>query len=138
MQVNSKSSGTNWRCIVSKNLSYSNFRYSSISPGWQSRALHIAIKVETLIAFALPVFRIDIFASVMPTFSASSVTLIFRFASITSILNIKVPFISSITIASFRSYCQVVFVLKDGCFFKESRYCSHAYSKSNSYYADEG
>lgn len=39
--------------------------YSSISPGWQLRALHISFKVENLIAFALPVFSIDKFAFVM-------------------------------------------------------------------------
>lgn len=42
--------------------------------------------VDSRIAFALPFFKIEILAMVMPTFSASSVTLIFRLASITSIL----------------------------------------------------
>ena len=108
-------------------------RYSNISPGWQSRALHMAINVDTLIAFALPVFKIDIFARVMPTFSASWVTLIFRLASITSILNIKVPLISSMSVPSL--YSQVAFVLQDSCFFKKSRKSSHAYPESNTYNA---
>lgn len=39
--------------------------YSSISSGWQLRTLHISLKVENLMAFALPVFYIDKFAFVM-------------------------------------------------------------------------
>jgi hypothetical protein len=44
--------------------------------------------VEKRIAFALLVFKIDKLVSVMPTFSASSDMLIFRFASTTSMLTI--------------------------------------------------
>jgi len=44
--------------------------------------------VEKRMALALPFFKIERFAIVMPTFSESSVTLIFRFASITSMLMI--------------------------------------------------
>lgn len=58
--------------------------YSNISPGWQSRALQIASSVERRIALAFSFFRIDRLAIVMPTFSASSVTLILRLASMTS------------------------------------------------------
>ena len=58
--------------------------YERISPGWHSRILHIASRVEKRTAFALPVLRIERFAMVMPTFSESSVMLIFRFASMTS------------------------------------------------------
>jgi len=57
-----------------------------MSPGWQLRDLQIASSVDSRIAFALPFFKTEMLAIVMPTFSASSVTLIFRFASITSIL----------------------------------------------------
>src|SRR5262249_7294865 len=62
------------------------FLYSKISPGWHSRALQIASRVENRIALALPFFSTEMFAIVMPTFSASSVTLIFRFANMTSTL----------------------------------------------------
>lgn len=62
------------------------FLCSSMSPGWQSRALHIASSVENRIAFAFPFFKMEIFAIVIPTFSASSVTPIFRFASKMSML----------------------------------------------------
>jgi hypothetical protein len=48
--------------------------------------LQIASNVDNLIALALPFFNTEILAIVMPTLSASSVTLIFRFASITSML----------------------------------------------------
>jgi hypothetical protein len=48
--------------------------------------LQIASNVDNLIALALPFFNTEIFAIVTPTLSASSVTLIFRFASITSML----------------------------------------------------
>jgi hypothetical protein len=60
------------------------FVYSKISPGWQSSALQTDSNVDNLIAFALPFFNTEILAMVMPTFSASSVTLIFRFANTTS------------------------------------------------------
>jgi hypothetical protein len=60
--------------------------YSRISPGWHWSALQIASRVDSRIAFALPFFNTEILASVMPTLSASAVTLIFRFANMTSIL----------------------------------------------------
>jgi hypothetical protein len=60
--------------------------YSRISPGWHWSALQIASRVDSRIAFALPFFNTEILAIVMPTLSASSVTLIFRFANMTSIL----------------------------------------------------
>jgi hypothetical protein len=60
--------------------------YSKMSPGWHSRALQIASKVESRIALALPFFKMEMLAIVMPTRSASSVTLIFRFANMTSML----------------------------------------------------
>lgn len=65
--------------------------YSNISPGWQSNASHSFANVDTLIAFALPVFKIDTFAMVIPSLSANWVTLIFRFASITSMLKMISP-----------------------------------------------
>lgn len=46
----------------------------------------MASKVDNRIAFALPFFKMEMLARVMPTFSASSVTLIFRFANMTSML----------------------------------------------------
>src|SRR6187200_273448 len=49
-----------------------------MSPGWHESASQIASSVENRIARALPVFRIDRFASVMPTRSASSVSVIRR------------------------------------------------------------
>ncbi len=70
------------------------FLYSRISPGWHSNALQIDINVEKRMALALPFLRIERLAIVIPTFSASSVTLIFRFASMTSmfiIIAILVP-----------------------------------------------
>jgi hypothetical protein len=62
------------------------FLYSKISPGWHANALQIASKVPRRMAFALPFFKIEMLAMVMPTLSASSVTLIFRLASMTSML----------------------------------------------------
>ena len=63
----------------------------------------MASKVEKRIAFAFPVFRMERLAIVMPTCCDSSVTLIFRFANMTSILMI---------IAILRtSYRKVVFLL---------------------------
>src|SRR5258706_6871602 len=56
-----------------------------MSPGWQSKALQIASKVEKRIAFAFSFFNIERLAIVIPTLSDSSVTLIFLLASITSI-----------------------------------------------------
>src|SRR5262245_19137154 len=61
----------------------SSFLYSRMSPGWQSSALQSASRVENLIALALPFFRTERFAMVMPTLSASSVMLILRLASMT-------------------------------------------------------
>ena len=55
-----------------------------MSPGWQSRAWQMASRVEKRTALALPVFKIDRLAGVMPMRSASSRELIFRFASMTS------------------------------------------------------
>jgi len=74
------------RIAIAGNRYFASLRNSRISPGWQSSALQIASSVEKRTAFALPFFRIEMFAMVMPTFSVSSVTLILRFASITSIL----------------------------------------------------
>ena len=62
------------------------FLYSRISPGWQSNALQIDSNVDSRIALALPFFNTEILAIVMPTLPASSVTLIFRFANMTSML----------------------------------------------------
>jgi hypothetical protein len=62
------------------------YLYSKISPGWHSKALQTASSVDSRIAFTLPFFNTEILAIVMPTFSASSVTLIFRFANMTSML----------------------------------------------------
>lgn len=77
-------------------------RYSSKSPGWQSSALQMASSVDSRTALALPFFKMDKFAIVMPTRSESSVTLIFLFASITSILMIiAIAFTPYQTIKSF-------------------------------------
>ena len=62
--------------------------YSSISPGWHSSSLQMASSVERRIAFIFPVLRIDKFTVVSPMRSASSLDLIFRFASMTSRLTI--------------------------------------------------
>jgi hypothetical protein len=62
------------------------YLYSSISPGWHAKALQTASSVDSRIAFTLPFFNTEILAIVMPTFWASSVTLIFRFANMTSML----------------------------------------------------
>src|SRR5262245_16486449 len=63
-------------------------RYSRMSPGWHSRARQIPSRVEKRMALALPFFRMERLAIVMPTRSASSETRIFRLASITSMLTI--------------------------------------------------
>src|ERR1051325_7890069 len=55
-------SGSNWR----------------MSPGWHESASQIAASVEKRIARALPVLRIDRLASVIPTRSASSVSVMRR------------------------------------------------------------
>jgi hypothetical protein len=57
-----------------------------MSPGWQSSDSQIDSRVESRIAFALPFFKMEMLAIVMPTFSDNSVTLIFRFANMTSML----------------------------------------------------
>jgi hypothetical protein len=57
-----------------------------MSPGWHSSALQSDSKVENRIALAFPFFKTEILAIVMPTFSASWVTVILRFASMTSML----------------------------------------------------
>jgi hypothetical protein len=62
------------------------YLYSKTSPGWHSKALQTASNVDKRIAFAFPFFNTEIFAIVIPTLSASSVTLIFLFASMTSML----------------------------------------------------
>src|SRR5215469_9136345 len=49
-----------------------------MSPGWHDSASQIASSVEKRIARALPVLRIDKLASVIPTRSASSVSVIRR------------------------------------------------------------
>ena len=68
-------------------------------------------------AFAFPFFKTEILAIVMPTFSASSVTLIFRLASITSIL-IMIAMLAGL-------YRQIVLGLRIYCalqrFFKHRR-----------------
>ena len=65
----------------------SSLRTSRMSPGWQLRARQMASRVEKRTALALPVFRMDRLACVMPMRSASSPEDIFRFASITSKFN---------------------------------------------------
>lgn len=75
---------------------------SRISPGRQFSSLQRAQSVENLIALALPVFKIDKFASVMPMRAANSLSRIFRL-SITSS--------SLIIIFTIRSYYQILFGL---------------------------
>jgi len=58
--------------------------YSIRSPGWQFSSLHSASRVEKRIALALPVFKMDKLASVMPMLSARSLERTFRLAIITS------------------------------------------------------
>ena len=88
--------------------------YSSRSPGWQSSASHSAVRVEIRIALAVPVLRIDMLAMVMPTRRESSVRLIYRFASITSMLKMISPF-SSFSIFSPLSDGQVALLLQIRC-----------------------
>lgn len=66
-----------------------------MSPGWQSRASQSFARVDIFIAFALPFFSTEMLGRVIPTRSESSVTLIFRFASITSMFIIISPSIIS-------------------------------------------
>src|SRR3989338_11495147 len=81
--------------------------YSNISPGWHSSALQIASKVDSRIAFALLFFNTEILAIVIPTFSASSVTLIFLLASITSMLIIIAIYFY--TVKSFSDFISTAF-----------------------------
>ncbi len=55
-----------------------------MSPGWQSSARHIASSVDSLTALALPFFKIDKLAIVIPTCSLNSLSDILRRAIITS------------------------------------------------------
>jgi hypothetical protein len=55
--------------------------------------LQIASKVDSQTALALPFFKTEMLAIVMPTFPASSVTLIFRFANMTSMLMMIAMFV---------------------------------------------
>src|SRR5215216_2675806 len=57
-----------------------------MSPGWHESASQIASSVEKRIARALPVLRIERLASVIPTRSASSVSVIRRSCSRSSSL----------------------------------------------------
>jgi len=66
--------------------------------------LQIASNVDSRIALALPFFKMEILAIVMPTFSASSVTLILRLASITSMLMMIGMLISGYTVRSFSDF----------------------------------
>jgi len=59
-----------------------------MSPGWQVQGPADALQSGEADGLALPFFRMERLAIVMPTRSASSVTLIFRLASITSMLTI--------------------------------------------------
>lgn len=51
--------------------------YSKISPGWHFKYLQISFRVEKRMALTLPVFKLDIFARLIPTLSAISLTCIF-------------------------------------------------------------
>lgn len=57
---------------------HSPFRYSRISPGWQSNILHNSSKTEMRMVFDFPVFRMERLDGVMPIFLASSPNDIFR------------------------------------------------------------
>src|SRR5450755_1221042 len=67
-----------------------------MSPGWHESASQIASSVEKRMARALPVLRIDKLASVIPTRSASSVSVIrrswSRSSSLTAIATSHRPF----------------------------------------------
>jgi len=78
-----------------RRVSFVFYLCSKISPGWHSSALQIASRVDSRIAFTLPFFKTEMFAIVMPTFSESSVTLIFRFANMTSMLMMIAMLVSS-------------------------------------------
>ncbi len=74
-----------YTCNGGDNGGGGHFLNSNRSPGWQSKALQIASRVESRMALALPFLSMEMFAMVIPTFSVSSVTLIFRLANMTSI-----------------------------------------------------
>ena len=59
-----------------------------MSPGWQSRASHMASRVEKRMALTLPVLIFERFTFAMPTRSASSLRDIFRSAITRSSLSI--------------------------------------------------
>jgi len=79
-----------------------------MSPGWQSKALQIASRVENRMAFAFPFFSIDKLAMVIPTLFARLVTLIFLFASMTSILIVMAITVSH-TVKSFSDFMFTAF-----------------------------
>lgn len=73
------------KVIFSEIVFYSSSKTQSIiSPGLQSRAIHIFSKVPKRTPLALPVFRMERFTFDTPTRSASSFSDIFRLAIITS------------------------------------------------------
>lgn len=94
--------------LIVQHISAYSVLNSKISPGWQSSALQIASRVEKRIAFARPFFNIERFANVIPTLSESSVTLIFRFASMTSMF-IVIAIIVSQTVKSFSDFMSTAF-----------------------------
>lgn len=63
---------------------HSSFRYSRMSPGWQSSSRQMASSVEKRMALAFPVFRMERLAGVRSMRSASVPRGIFRLAIITS------------------------------------------------------
>ena len=69
-------------------ICYSSGSYSNTSPGWQSSALQMADRVENRIADTFPVLIFDKFTFETPTFSLSSLRLIFRSAMTRSSRNI--------------------------------------------------
>lgn len=85
-------------------------RYSSMSPGWQSRISQMLVRVEKRMALAFPVLRIDRLEGVISIRDASSPSDIFRLAIITSrfiiIGTVKGGFIM------YGLYCQFVVFLK--------------------------
>lgn len=86
------------------------FLNSRIFPGWHFSTLQMEFSVDSLIAFALPVFKTERFDALIPTSSESLFNFILRFASITSRLII-------IAIASFKystniinTYCKTIYI----------------------------
>ena len=65
--------------------------YSRISPGWQPNTRQMASRVVKRTALAFPVFRMERFASVKPTRSASSLSDILRLAISTSRFTMILP-----------------------------------------------